>query len=36
MPVWGDAFDRSADGQSTTSPKIAAIVMYLETIQAKQ
>src|SRR5690349_17618989 len=22
MPVWGDAFDRSVDGQSTTSPKI--------------
>ena len=35
MPVWGDAFDRSADGQDTTPTKIAALVVYLESIQRK-
>jgi len=35
MPVWGDAFGRSADGPEATVDKLAAIVKYLETIQQK-
>ena len=35
MPVWGDAFDRSADGEGATSLKIAALVEYLKSIQQK-
>ena len=33
MPVWGDAFDRSADGASATHAKITALVNYLQSIQ---
>jgi mono/diheme cytochrome c family protein len=36
MPVWGDAFDRSADGASTTQGKIAALTAFLESIQKKR
>jgi len=35
MPVWGDAFDRSSDGASTTQAKIAALAAFLESIQKK-
>ena len=37
MPVWGDAFKRSADGYSEKAVKarIQAIVNYLKTIQVK-
>jgi mono/diheme cytochrome c family protein len=35
MPVWGDAFDRSADGKDATAAKIAAIVGYLRSVQVK-
>lgn len=35
MPVWGDAFGRSADGPDTTPDKIKALVGYLESIQQK-
>ena len=35
MPVWGDAFDRSSDGTSTTRSKIAALAAFLESIQKK-
>jgi len=35
MPVWGDAFGRSADGPDTAPDKIAALVDYLESIQQK-
>jgi hypothetical protein len=35
MPVWGDAFGRTADGPDTTPDKIAALVDYLESIQQK-
>lgn len=35
MPVWGDAFGRSADGPDTTPSKITALVAYLESIQKK-
>jgi mono/diheme cytochrome c family protein len=33
MPVWGDAFGRSADGADTTPDKIAALVDYLQSLQ---
>ena len=35
MPAWGDAFGRSAEGADTIADKIAALVVYLETIQQK-
>ena len=35
MPVWGDAFGRSADGPDTTPDKIKALVGYRESIQQK-
>jgi mono/diheme cytochrome c family protein len=35
MPVWGDAFARSADGPDTAPGKISALVEYLESIQQK-
>lgn len=35
MPVWGDAFGKSADGADATSAKLTALVKYLETIQQK-
>ncbi len=35
MPVWGDAFGRSADGVDTTGAKLTALVKYLEGIQQK-
>jgi mono/diheme cytochrome c family protein len=35
MPVWGDAFDRSSDGASTTQAKIAALAAFIESIQKK-
>ena len=33
MPVWGDAFGRTADGADATPEKIAALVEYLQTLQ---
>lgn len=35
MPVWGDAFGKSADGADATVAKLTALVKYLETIQQK-
>lgn len=35
MPAWGDAFARSSDGADNIPDKIAALVIYLETIQQK-
>lgn len=35
MPAWGDAFARSAEGADNIPGKIAALVLYLETIQQK-
>lgn len=35
MPVWGDAFGKSADGVDTAVEKLSALVKYLETIQQK-
>ena len=35
MPVWGEAFDKSADGKDLTTAKIAAIVGYLRSLQVK-
>jgi mono/diheme cytochrome c family protein len=35
MPAWGDAFARSAEGAENIPDKIAALVIYLETIQQK-
>jgi mono/diheme cytochrome c family protein len=35
MPVWGEAFSNTADGASSTPRKIAALVVYLESIQQK-
>jgi mono/diheme cytochrome c family protein len=35
MPVWGDAFGRSADGVEATPEKIAALVEYLQSLQQK-
>ncbi len=35
MPVWGDAFGRSADGVDAAAAKLTALVKYLETIQQK-
>lgn len=35
MPVWGDAFGKSADGGDATAAKLTALVKYLETIQQK-
>jgi hypothetical protein len=34
MPVWGDAFSKSAD-PTPVAEKIARLVTYLESIQAK-
>jgi hypothetical protein len=34
MPVWGDAFSKSAD-KTPVADKIARIVSYLESIQAR-
>jgi len=35
MPVWGEAFGKSADGADATPAKIAALVSFLGTIQQK-
>jgi mono/diheme cytochrome c family protein len=36
MPVWGDAFERSADaGPQAVTDRIEALVEYLSTMQAK-
>jgi hypothetical protein len=37
MPVWGDAFKRSADGftEEKIKQRIGAVVAHLEDIQAK-
>jgi mono/diheme cytochrome c family protein len=35
MPVWGDAFGRTADGADTTPDKIAALVDYLRSVQQR-
>jgi len=35
MPVWGEAFDNTADGAKLTQQKIAALVKYLESLQQK-
>jgi hypothetical protein len=36
MPVWGDAFERSADaGPQMVSARIEALVDYLASLQAK-
>jgi mono/diheme cytochrome c family protein len=35
MPVWGEAFGKTADGADATPAKIAALVAYLQSIQQK-
>jgi len=35
MPVWGDAFGRTADGADATAAKLDVLVKYLETLQQK-
>jgi|SRR5688572_14472520 mono/diheme cytochrome c family protein len=35
MPIWGDAFGRTAEGADATTEKLVALVKYLETIQQK-
>jgi mono/diheme cytochrome c family protein len=35
MPIWGDAFARTADGPDSVKKKIDSLVSYLESIQQK-
>ncbi len=36
MPVWGDAFERSADaGPQAVKDRVDALVEYLNTLQAR-